>query len=355
MLMRKPFLTVFHFTTSFAASLIKPTPPAFRISKITLDLETTLSSTRTLPVVIWHGLGDSYKNPGITRLAQAVNERYPGTSVYLIHLADRANDDRKATWFGAANTEVESVCRQLETIEELEVGFDAIGFSQGGPFMRAYVERCNLPRVRNLITLGAPHMGISEYPSCRGILDIECHIIKRLINTGSVYSTYAQEHIIPAQYFRDQADLAPYFQHNDFLRDINNERANDRQPGQDPGDLSAPADPSDSPRNQTYKQNMLLLENFVMFNFSEEALVRPAISAYFGVTNVSTSSKEAIPLVQLPIYEEDYIGLKQLDRSGRISYGTCHGPHMMIDDQCWDNVMDWVGDGYQNRKLVIQT
>lgn len=140
-------------------------------------------------------------------------------------------------------------------------------------------------------------MGVSEYPPCRGFFDVGCHIVKRLINTGTVYLTYAQDHsekplfltrrhlnlsydyhcpfcpvcfplVIPAQYFRDQADLKPYFEHNDFLRDINNERASDRQPGQSPGDHLALLDQPELPRNQTYKQNMLSLNNFVMFSFA---------------------------------------------------------------------------------------
>lgn len=36
--------------------------------------------------------------------------------------------------------------------------------------------------------------------------------------------------VIPAQYFRDQSNIAQYLEHNDFLRDINNERVNDDQP-----------------------------------------------------------------------------------------------------------------------------
>lgn len=37
-------------------------------------------------------------------------------------------------------------------------------------------------------------MGVSEYPPCRGFFDVGCRIVKRLISTGSVYSSYAQEH-----------------------------------------------------------------------------------------------------------------------------------------------------------------
>ncbi|EGG10454.1 putative palmitoyl-protein thioesterase precursor [Melampsora larici-populina 98AG31] len=334
---------------SIATSKLNLNPkPASRILKLSSHSTPYITNT---PVVIWHGLGDSYKNPEFDRLSESITERYPGTSVYLIHLAERPDEDQKATWFGSANAEVEYVCQELNTIDELVGGFDGIGFSQGGQLLRAYVERCNQPHVRNLITLGAQHMGVSEYPPCRGFFDVGCQIVKRLISTGSVYSSYAQEHILPAQYFRDQRDLGPYFEHNDFLRDINNELAGDHQPGENL--TSRPAltqDPPELQRNQTYKKNMLMLENFVMIRFSEEQIVKPAASAHFGV---STRTEESIPLERLPIYKEDYIGLKELDESGRIAYGICDGSHMQIGEQCWNSVLDWIGTAHQG--LVIQT
>lgn len=326
---------------------LSPTTAASRITKLSSHSTPFITNT---PVVIWHGLGDSYKNPEFGRLSESITERYPGTSVYLIHLSERADQDQKATWFGSANAEVEYVCQELRTIDELAGGFDGIGFSQGGQLLRAYVERCNQPRVRNLITLGAQHMGVSEYPPCRGFLDVGCRIVKRLISTGSVYSSYAQEHILPAQYFRDQRDLEPYFEHNDFLRDINNELSGDHQPGENlTSTLALRRTLSPQHRNQTYKENMLLLENFVMFRFSEEQIVKPAASAHFGV---STGTEESIPLERLPIYQEDYIGLKPLDESGRITYAICDGSHMQIGEQCWNSVLDWIGTGHQG--FVIQ-
>jgi hypothetical protein len=64
---------------------------------------------------------------------------------------------------------------------------------------------------------------------------------------------------------------------------------------------------------------------------------------------------------------QDYIGLKTLDQAGKIHYGTCFGGHMQIDEHCWENVMDWLGDGsrpgadvgipameHQGQQLVLQ-
>ncbi len=60
---------------------------------------------------------------------------------------------------------------QLASDPNLKDGFNAVGFSQGGQFLRAYVERCNNPPVHNLITFGGQHMGMSGaqsgyFPCC---------------------------------------------------------------------------------------------------------------------------------------------------------------------------------------------
>ncbi|MBW0481764.1 hypothetical protein O181_021479 [Austropuccinia psidii MF-1] len=315
------------------------------------------------PVVIWHGLGDAYNNRGLKRLAEEIEIRYPGTSVYLIRLAESNHQDSRATWFGSANDQVESVCNQLSQIGELVNGFDGIGLSQGGQLLRAYVERCNSPKVRNLITLGSQHMGISGFRSCQGPLDFSCHALHKLIDSGTVYSSYAQHNVIPAQYFRDQVNLEPYLENNQFLRDINNERWNDTQPIDGVGTnhsqlfdrLKDEPPPRYEPRNQTYKRNFQSLSNFVMFQFTQENLVLPPTSAFFTIPNLTHARLpdilDPIPIAlqDLPIYKEDYIGLKVLDQAGKIHYGTCIGEHMMIDEDCWNDVMDWLGDGHSKQ------
>jgi palmitoyl-protein thioesterase len=58
------------------------------------------------------------------------------------------------------NEQVEFAAEQIANVTELKDGFDAIGFSQAGQFLRTYVERYNMPPVHNLITFGSQHMGI---------------------------------------------------------------------------------------------------------------------------------------------------------------------------------------------------
>jgi palmitoyl-protein thioesterase len=65
-------------------------------------------------------------------------------------------DELIASVLGFAFDEVDAACSQINAMPQLANGFNAIGFDQGGLFLRAVVERCGLP-VRSLVTMGTPH------------------------------------------------------------------------------------------------------------------------------------------------------------------------------------------------------
>lgn len=96
--------------------------------------------------------------------------------------------------YGSVDQQLAIVAEQLASIPELSGGFDAIGFSQGGQFLRAYVERNNTPSVHNLITFGSQHMGISDLPLC-GSFDLLCQAARLAVRAGA-YSEWAQENLI---------------------------------------------------------------------------------------------------------------------------------------------------------------
>jgi palmitoyl-protein thioesterase len=66
----------------------------------------------------------------------------------------------------------------------------------GGQFLRAYVERYShaVAPVRNLITFGSQHMGISDLPVCSPT-DILCQVSRRLAKQA-VYGKWAQENLV---------------------------------------------------------------------------------------------------------------------------------------------------------------
>jgi palmitoyl-protein thioesterase len=110
-------------------------------------------------------------------------------------------------------------------------------------------------------------MGISSSPPCQPT-DLFCKATQWALRAG-VWTPYAQSSVVPAQYFRNQAKIDEYLSHESFLKDINNERANDTQPHSGAG-VSAwtlQAQEEIKPRNVTYKAALTSLNNFVTFAF----------------------------------------------------------------------------------------
>lgn len=258
-----------------------------------------------LPLVIWHGLGDNYKAEGLQSVGDLAEEINPGTFVYYVHIDDDASADRTASFLGNLTLQVEKVCNDLASHPILSTApaVDALGFSQGGAFLRAYVERCNFPPVRSLVTFGSPHNGISEFQSCSPT-DWVCKGAWGLLRLNT-WSSFVQSRLVPAQYYRDPAQYEQYLEHSNFLADINNER---------------------EAKNETYKQNLATLEKFVMYMFAEDETVIPKESQWFSEVN----GTEVTSLRNRTIYTEDWIGLKALDEKGALELKTTGGGHMKL-------------------------
>ncbi|KAJ9314693.1 hypothetical protein DTO271D3_4939 [Paecilomyces variotii] len=264
-----------------------------------------------LPLVIWHGLGDDYAREGLREVAALAEEVNPGTYVHIIKLADSASADRQATFFGNLTEQVEDVCAQLasEPILSTAPAINAMGFSQGGQFLRAYVERCNFPPVRNLVTFGSQHNGISKFQSCANAGDWVCRGAEALLRSGT-WTDFVQSRLVPAQYFRDPAELDLYLEHSNFLADVNNERVL---------------------KNVTYKKNLMSLNRFAMFMFENDQTAVPKESAWFAEVNMT--SGEVTPLKERELYKEDWLGLKVLDEEGKLEFKTLPGEHMHLTEQ----------------------
>ena len=244
-----------------------------------------------------------------------VNDTIGDTYTYFVHLDEDPSADRTATWLGNVTVQIEQVCETLRThpILSKAPAVNALGFSQGGQFLRGYVERCNKPRVENLVTFGSQHSGISEFQNCAGD-DWLCKTWSTYLKSNT-WSAWVQSHLIPAQYFRDPEDVDSYLKYSNFLADINNER---------------------DKKNATYKENIEKLEHFVMYMFANDTVVVPKQSGFFH--EVNTTSGEITKLQDRPIYKEDWLGLKTLDQAKRLHMETIPGDHMHLSDDVLSEV-----------------
>ncbi|KIW77334.1 hypothetical protein Z517_09780 [Fonsecaea pedrosoi CBS 271.37] len=265
-----------------------------------------------LPVVIWHGLGDSADAKGIKEIAAMLDNIHPGTYTYIISLGGNPGSaDRQASFFGNVTEQILAVCHMLasDNILRTAPALDAVGFSQGGVFLRGYVERCAdwAPKIRSLITFGSPHNGIAEFQKCASASDWICQGANALLKSSTVWSDFIQSRLVPAQYYRDTKDFDNYLEHSNYLADINNERAR---------------------KNATYAQNLATLERFVMILFDDDKTLIPKESAWFAEFNETENS--ITRLRDRPIYEEDWIGLKKLDAKGGLKFVGLPGEHMEL-------------------------
>jgi palmitoyl-protein thioesterase len=251
----------------------------------------------------------SFENDGLRSVGELAQEIYPGMSVYFVHFGDDGGADRTATFYGNVTEQLAEACEAIANEPELAAApaINALGFSQGGQFLRGYVERCNAPPVATLVTMGAQHNGISEFRECEAT-DWVCRGAEGLLR-GNTWSNWVQAHLVPAQYFRDPEDLESYLESSNWLADVNNEREE---------------------KNLFYIANMRDLERFVMYIFSEDTTAIPKESAWFS--EVNRTSGEVTKLQDRKMYEEDWLGLKFLDEQGRLEFNTAEGKHMNITE-----------------------
>jgi palmitoyl-protein thioesterase len=208
----------------------------------------------------------------------------------------------------------------------------------GGQFLRAYVELYShaVAPVHNLITFGSQHMGISDLPLCNPG-DLPCQLARRLAKSA-VYSKWAQENLVQAQYFRDPKNLPTYLASNTFLTALNNEIPESR--------------------NATFARNLASLDALVLILFEQDRTVVPKESAWFGseaeaepepdllatdhgqilLGSGTSEPPTIIPMREQPLYVEDWIGLRELDERGGVIFKTCAGEHMRIGD-CWEAIV----------------
>lgn len=176
-------------------------------------------------VVVWHGINSDCCTGNVAKAVEELRAEY---NVYVrsIQIGDSIQEDFMRSFFGNINEQVDMVCRMLKEDEQLKDGFNAVGISQGGQFLRAYVERCNNPPVHNLITFGSQHQGVSRFPGCvdgqeksdwnlfgmvqenaanvmqgGGIPGMTCEQINAIL-LDQAYKPTIQNTLIPAQYMK---------------------------------------------------------------------------------------------------------------------------------------------------------
>lgn len=272
----------------------------------------------TTPILLWHGMGDSYDSTGMQRLITILQESYPNAPIHSIALEESNAKDQQRGIMGDAMSDIQTVCEALKNSTEFNDGVHGIGMSQGGLFLRALASTCDI-KFNSLITFGSPHQGFSDLPTCDP--DSWNYWICQRRNAAlkaKMYSDYFQENIIQAQYFRDNLNYETYLEKSSFLKWVNN-------------DLFKDLDIWD---------NLTSLDKFVMVMFEKDETLVPKESAWFQELN---SDGDLIPFEETESYQFDSIGLKTLQQEDKLFFESIDNFHcQMTEDQFLDIVNRYI-------------
>lgn len=259
------------------------------------------------PVVLMHGLGDAGSNPGMQSLAKSVMAKYPGIYAVAVNVANG---------FDSFVTPMQKQTDQFNAVvtgdPKLAGGFNVVGLSQGGLVVRAYIEQYNNPPVHNFVSICGVQNGEFDCPLEIRIIPFLCDMFKanpyRFLFNGSIPLSFSD-------YWKDSMNQTKYLTENRWLPFVNNER------------------PS---KNAQYKKNLESLNQLVLVEATKDTVVYPYQSEQFGGYKWGTTDT-IFTMKQGAIYNNDYIGLKELDAAGKILFNSYPGQHVQFSQQFWDS------------------
>ncbi|KAJ0178179.1 hypothetical protein K1T71_006002 [Dendrolimus kikuchii] len=264
------------------------------------------------PIVLWHGMGDTCCfSFSLGYFKTYLEDVIPGVYVLSLRIGNSTIEDYENGYIMNPNKQVEYVCKVLAKDPNLASGFHAIGFSQGSQFLRAVVQRCahKLPPIKTLVSVGGQHQGVYGLPRCGALLHHTCDYIRQLLNYAA-YTTAVQHSLVQATYWHDPLNEDKYKAGSIFLAEINNE-------------INV---------NKTYIENMNKLEHFVMILFENDTIVQPRETEWFGFYKPGQSVK-MMTLQQSAIYTEDRLGLKRMDKNGKLVFLKSPGDHLRFSEE----------------------
>ena len=156
-----------------------------------------------VPTAMFHGFGDACLNPGDGQFDKMISD---GTNAHVECI--EVGIPSVGSIINNFEDIAEKSCAKVAANKNFQGEFNVIGLSQGGLLARYIVESCKMPgTVRNMVTIGGPHMGVDKVPHC--FSGEVCGIVNSIAEEF-VYYKIAQDLIAPAGYFRDTTKFAAY-------------------------------------------------------------------------------------------------------------------------------------------------
>merc|ERR1719438_773569 len=96
---------------------------SFKFLALTLQLLAVVAQDAPVPVVLWHGMGDSAA--GMIGIANILKDNIPDVYVYRIMIGNNIIVDTESGFFRDTNRQVREVCQMIQEDPELQNGYNA--------------------------------------------------------------------------------------------------------------------------------------------------------------------------------------------------------------------------------------
>ncbi|XP_077285117.1 palmitoyl-protein thioesterase 2 [Arctopsyche grandis] len=248
------------------------------------------------PVVLLHGVLTGATSMEL--IADRITELHPGTKVY--------NIERFGGWSSLEPMwhQVQEIGNDIANISASHPdGIHLIGYSQGGLISRVILQNFLNHTVHNFISLSSPQGG--QYGAA--FLHLFFPGLVRDTAFELFYSRVGQ-HTAVGNYWNDPKHQQLFYNYSIFLPYVNNAIMSDR--------------------SVQFKEGLLKLKNMVLIGGPDDQVITPWQSSHFGYFDLNET---VIDFESQDIYKKDLLGLKTLDKSGRLHVITVPG----VDHFMW--------------------
>lgn len=119
-----------------------------------------------------------------------------------------------------------------------------------------------------------------------------------------LFYSHVGQHTSVGNYWNDPHHQNLYYKYSNFLPYINNELP--------------------STRSDMYKDGLLKLDNMILIGGPDDGVITPWQSSHFGYYDIFG---DVVPMEFRDIYKKDRIGLKTLNKAGKLKILTFPGVH----------------------------
>jgi len=280
-----------------------------------------------LPIFFMHGVNDNHNE--FDGMQENIRQIDPNVTMYSLPVCDDT-----ASYANLWNQGLQVMDRMRERIalapEIYKDGYVLLSHSQGALTARTVVERMDDHNIHTFIGLAGPQVGefgIPDSPGENKYLEpakVGKDLVFELVFSGLKADAF-QQWLSFANYWYDPrpsyglvgTPYKDYLEGNTFLPVFNNDPNRGTQ---------GPVKKKDDAEGARYKTNLLRLKQAVFTAGTTDNMIIPYNSGVWET--YGPDGKTIVPLKSTPLWTEDWLGLRQLDESGRLTLkvgdGVCH-------------------------------